>query len=121
MGVFRGKEEKKGANFAGLFILIKWISDSPSLRIAIVDAITGEVFAPPDTTSLYRLQSLTYPGDTQKNAEVQFRLDSNLLIIKNNSGVCPYISYYLLKENRWELLKKEPLQRTEFPYFKMAN
>jgi hypothetical protein len=121
-GVFHGNVEKKGANFAGHFILIQWSCGSPCLGMAIVDAKTGDVFSPPDTTncnvSFNLLQNLTYPGQTPQNPEVQFRIDSNLLIIKSDSPgfpELPYTSYYLWQGNRWTLLRKAPLRKVAGP------
>ena len=119
-GVFHGNEEKLGTNFAGHFILIKWSCGSTCLEMAIVDAKTGDVFSPPDTTncnvSFNLLHNLTYPGKATQSPEVQFRVDSNLLIIKSNSfgfSQLPSTSYYLWQGNRWTLLRIVPLQKTE--------
>jgi hypothetical protein len=119
-GVFYENEERKGANFAGHFILIKWNCGSSCLGMTVVDAKTGDIFPPPDTTNccdvnFKLLHSLTYPGQTPQPPEVQFRVNSNLLTIKSNSlpSNLPYTYYYIWQGNRWTLLRRVPQQRTE--------
>jgi hypothetical protein len=46
-GVFRDGKEQKGPNFAGNLIVIQWGCGAPCLRMAAVDARTGEVHYPP--------------------------------------------------------------------------
>jgi hypothetical protein len=116
-GVFHGSEEKKGPNFAGCFTLITWSCGSSCLRMAIVDSKSGDIFSPPDAGNCiadFNLPNLTYAGQAPRNPELQFRLDSNLLIIKNNARTSlPYTSYYLWQENRWTLLRRAPLLSPE--------
>jgi hypothetical protein len=117
-GVFHGDTEKPGANFAGNFILIRWSCGTQCLAMAIVDAKNGNVFSPPDTSncnvSFNLLHNLSYPGQNPQIPEVQFRADSNLLVIKSNPGFpkLAYASYYLWHENKWTLLRRVPLQST---------
>ncbi len=112
-GVFHGSEEKKGINFAGQFILVQWNCGSSCVGMALVDAKSGAVFSPPDVSNCapsFHLVNLANPGQVPLNPELQFRVDSNLLIIKSNGRAGrPYAFYYLWQGNRWTLLRQVPL------------
>jgi hypothetical protein len=119
-GVFRDGKEQKGPNFAGNLIVIQWGCGAPCLRMAIVDARTGDVYYPPISANgvgarSFDLPLLTVGNAVSRNAEVQFRLNSNLMIIKttpSQSGSHPAYTYYFLwRQNRWTLLRKMPLHR----------
>lgn len=108
----------QGPNFSGRFVIIDWACGSPCKTMAIVDAKDGNVFFPPITyhdglqARSFFLPFLTYPGDVSQNPEIQFRLDSRLIIIKCNDGAeeRPYTYYFLWDNNRWTLLRKMPLK-----------
>ena len=89
--------------------------------MAIVDARTGDVYYPPISANgvgarSFDLPLLTVGNVVSRNSEVQFRLNSNLMIIKSTpsqSGRHPAYTYYFLwRQNRWILLRKMPLHRT---------
>jgi hypothetical protein len=118
-GVFRDGKEQKGPNFAGHLIVIQWGCGAPCLRLAMVDARTGAVYYPPITANgvgarSFDLPLLTIGNAVSRNAKVQFRLDSNLMIIQatpSQAGRHPAYTYYFLwKQNRWALLGRAPLQ-----------
>jgi len=117
-GVFRDGKEQKGPNFAGNLIVIQWGCGAPCLRMAIVDARSGEVYYPPISINGVGARSFDLPllmiGDSvPQNPEVQFRPASGLMTIKatpNQSGRHPSYTYYFLwRQNRWTLLRKVPL------------
>jgi len=117
-GVFRDSKEQRGPNFAGNQIVIQWGCGAPCLRMAIVDARTGDVYYPPISINGVGARSFDLPllmiGDSvPQNPEVQFRLNSSLMIINatpNQSGRQPSYTYYFLwRQNRWTLLRKVPL------------
>jgi hypothetical protein len=119
-GVFRDSKEQKGPNFAGNLIVIQWGCGAPCLRMAIVDARSGEVYYPPISINGVGARSFDLPllmiGDSvPQNPEVQFRANSRLMIIKatpNQSGRHPSYTYYFLwRQDRWALLKKVPLDQ----------
>jgi hypothetical protein len=89
-GVFRNGKEQTGPNFAGNMIVIQWPCGAPCLGMAIVSAKTGEVYFPPrismGTGDEFFLPLLTVGNYVSRNAEVQFRLNSNLMIIKATPG-----------------------------------
>jgi len=108
---------EEGPNFSGRFVVINWTCGSPCKTMAIVDAKDGNVFFPPITDEgllarSYYLPNLTYPGDVGQNPEIQFRLDSRLLVIKCNDGAeeRPYTFYFLWDNDRWTLLRKVPVK-----------
>lgn len=119
-GVFRDSKEQKGPNFAGNLIVIQWGCGAPCMRMAIVDARTGDLYYPPISfngsgTRSFDLPLLTIGDSVPQNPEVQFRLNSNLMIIKatpNQSGRHPSYAYYFLwRQNRWTLLRKVQLDQ----------
>lgn len=119
-GVFRDGKEQTGPNFAGNLIVIQWGCGAPCLRMAIVDARTGDVYYPPISADgvvarSFDLPLLTVGNVVSRNSEVQFRLNSKLMIIKttpSQSGRHPaYTFYFLWRRNRWTLLRKIPLHR----------
>ena len=117
-GVFRDGKEQKGPNFAGNLVVIQWGCGAPCMRMAIVDARTGETYYPPisfngiDARS-FDLPLLTIGNSVPQNPEVQFRLNSILMIIKatpnQSRGQHSYTYYFLWRRNRWTLLRKVPL------------
>jgi hypothetical protein len=76
--------------------------------MALVDAETGDIFfLPTKDTGIgvrsFYLLNITDPGKVSPNAELQFRLDSSLLIIKSNDiGFVrsPHTFYYPWQGNR---------------------
>ena len=121
-GVFRDRKEQKGPNFAGHLIVIEWGCGAPCIRMAIVDARTGEVYYPPIAFNgvgarSFDLPLLTVGESVPRNPEVQFRLDSSLMIIKatpKDSGHhAPHTYYFLWRKNRWTLLQKAPVEQAD--------
>jgi hypothetical protein len=119
-GVFRDGKVQKGPNFAGNLVVIQWGCGAPCMRMAIVDARTGDVYYPPISLSGVGARSFDLPlltrGDfVPQNPEVQFRLSSNLMIIKatpSQSGRHPSYTYYFVwRQNRWTLLRKMALDQ----------
>lgn len=105
-------------NFAGHLIVAKWGCGAPCLRMAIVDAQTGEIYYPPITfegvgSPSFDLPLLTLPGGVSQNPEIDFRSDSNLMIIKATPSQAgkhsSYAFYFLWRGNGWSLLRKVPL------------
>jgi hypothetical protein len=115
-GVFRDGKEQKGPNFAGSLIVVQWGCGAPCMRMAIVDARSGTLYYPPISFNGIGVRSFDLPllmvGDSvPQNPEIQFRLDSNLMVIKatpNQSGRHPSYTYYFLwRRGRWILLQKD--------------
>jgi hypothetical protein len=79
-GSWKDAKEKPGPNFAGHYFVIRWGCGSDCLMMALVDAETGKVYPPPMSgvgTELY------VPMDIMSEREVDFRLDSSLMILRN--------------------------------------
>jgi hypothetical protein len=110
----RDGREQEGPNFAGNLIVIQWGCGAPCMRMAIVDAQTGEI--PSDLGKGVGARSFDMPllaiGDSvPQNPAVQFQPNSSLMIIKatpNQSGRRhpSYTYYFLWRRNRWTLLRK---------------
>ncbi|MGB7759413.1 MAG: hypothetical protein WBL61_06260 [Bryobacteraceae bacterium] len=120
-GIDRDGKVQKGPNFGGDLIVIQWSCGAPCLRMAVVDARSGDVYYPPISKNGIGARSFDLPllmiGDSvSQNPEVRFRPDSNLMIIKAtpnwwSSGRHPSFTYYFLwRQNRWTLLRKVPLE-----------
>lgn len=120
-GVLRDSEHQKGPNFAGDLIVIQWGCGAPCMRMAIVNSRTGEIYYPPIShigvgTRNFDLPLLTLPsiGFYPRNPEVQFRLNSNLMILRatpSQSGRPPSYTYYFLwRQKRWTLLRRVPIE-----------
>jgi len=118
-GVLRDGKEQPGPNFAGHYIVVTWACGSPCGMMAIADAVTGKVYAPPISEG-FRLPLLpaTEPGDPDHFipwvADVEFRRDSNLMIVRANPdpsrGRTSYAHYFLWENNRWKLLRRIPME-----------
>jgi hypothetical protein len=120
-GVMRDGKEQPGPNFAGHYMAVEWACGSPCGMMAIVDAVTGKIYSPPISDG-FLLPSLptAVPGDPDHFmpwvAKVEFRPNSNLMIVKANpdlsKGRRNYTHYFLWKHNRWNLLRQIPLEDT---------
>ena len=109
------EQHRPGPNFAGKMIVVQWGCGSPCLMLAMVDAVTGEVFSLPlamgDTL---RLPLLCIGNSVGGNPEVEFRQDSRLMVIRATpdyfkSNHHSYTHYYLWRDDRWVLLRRERL------------
>jgi hypothetical protein len=119
-GVLRDGKEQKAPNFAGNLIVIQWACGAPCLRMAIVNAQSGDVYYPPISINGLGAHSFDLPllmiGDSvPQNPEVHFRLSSRLMIVRatpNQSGRHPSYTYFFLwRQDRWILLKKVSLDK----------
>jgi hypothetical protein len=115
-GVFRDGKDQPGPNFAGHLIVIQWGCGAPCLRMAIVNARTGDVYSPPITAAgnSFSLPLLTVGTHVSRNPDVHFRLNSKLMIINatpEESLSHPSFTYYFLwNRNRWTLLRRDRLK-----------
>jgi hypothetical protein len=102
--------ERPGPNFAGYCVVIRWGCGSPCIQLAIVDAQTGNVYPPPITAkgSRFVLPLLTVGNRVSRPAEVDFRLDSRLMIVRatpiQSERHPSYEYYFVVEDNRWKLL-----------------
>jgi hypothetical protein len=113
-GQGKGKE-RPGPNFAGRYIVITWGCGSPCIQMAIVDAQTGSIYRPPITADPqgFVLPLLTLGNRVSRPAEVDFRLDSRLMIIRATpvqSKAHPSYEYFFVFEgDGWKLLRRSRL------------
>jgi hypothetical protein len=120
-GVFRDSKEQKGPNFAGNLIVIQWGCGAPCLRMAVVDARTGEVHYPPISFEgvgkpSFDLPLLAPDQSVGQNPEIQFRPNSSLMVIRatpnsNQPSHPSYTFYFQWKQNGWTLVRKVPFTR----------
>jgi len=118
-GVFRDGKEKKGPNFAGDMIVVQWGCGSPCMRMALVNARTGDVYYPPISLNRVGAPSFDLPlliiGESvPQNPRVRSRLNSSLMIIEatpspsEHPPCCAY--YFVWRQNRWILLRSDRLR-----------
>jgi hypothetical protein len=105
-GSWKDAKEKPGPNFAGHYFVIRWGCGSDCLMMAIVDAQTGKVYPPPLSgagTELY------LPMDPMSDREIDFRLDSTLMVLRNGCedgrSQCG-VYYFNWENNRFALVRR---------------
>jgi hypothetical protein len=79
--------------------------------MVISDAETGTVYNPPISEGSFVLPMLVFPNSAEGAAEIQYRKDSRLMIIKTtpHSERRDAISsafYFLWQGNHWRLLRR---------------
>jgi hypothetical protein len=110
------KEQKgPGPNFAGHYIVIVWGCGSGCIRMVISNAETGRVYNPPISEGGFGLPMLIFPDSAGGAAEVQYRKDSRLMIVRatphaDRRGAIPYAFYFLWQGDHWTLLRRVRIQ-----------
>ncbi|MEO8026573.1 MAG: hypothetical protein ABI823_08865 [Bryobacteraceae bacterium] len=105
--------EHPGPNFAGRYIIVNIGCGSPCVLMPIVDAQTGRIHNPPGANSL---MLPSYGGEPWLPC-VEFRVDSNLMIMRPSQGMAEspiYDRYFLWQADRWKLLR-QILRKPESP------
>ena len=109
--------KRPGPNFAGHYVIIQWGCGAPCLMAAIADLQTGTVLYPPITglgigKPDFALPLLTPELAVSRNAELEYGVDSSLLIIKATPRQTQkhpsYTYYFLLDGDQWRLLRQVP-------------
>ena len=116
-----GKEQHRpGPNFAGHYVVIVWGCGAPCLRMAVCDAETGEVYDPSlSAASGFALPLLVFGNSPGGDAEMEYRLDSRLMIIRatprwwEQPDAKPYSFYFLFEDKQWRLLRRAPIADEE--------
>ena len=107
-----GKEQNRpGPNFAGDQIVIVWGCGTACLMMAVSDARNGTVRNPPLSEGGLYLPSLLLPMSAGRAPSLEFRRDSELMIIKatprsDRPDPKSYAFYFLLQGNHWKLLRR---------------
>ena len=107
-----GKEQNRpGPNFAGDQIVIVWGCGTGCLMMAVSDARTGTVRNPPLSAGGLYLPSLLLPMSTGRSPSLEFRRDSELMIIQatprwDRPDPKSYAFYFLLQGDQWKLLRR---------------
>jgi len=114
-GIFSGGVERPGPNFAGSMIVIQWPCGVPCMRMAMIDARTGEVYYPPISIAgaggkSFDLPLLSFKDSVAMNPELEFLTDSNLMVIKATLGQGPRAYCYAWQDRRWALVRTVPLR-----------
>ena len=105
-----------GPNFAGHYFVIRWGCGAECVTMAIVDAKTGRVYQPP----LAENGRLELKLDHLSDMEVDFRLDSSLMVLRNGCRdfakreTCGRY-YFDWRDDRFVLLKFVRLDTTKAP------
>lgn len=79
IGSWKHAKDVTGPNFAGHYVVIRWGCGSQCVMMALVDAETGKVYEPPLSVG----GSLYVPLDNLSAMEIDFRIDSSLMVIRN--------------------------------------
>jgi hypothetical protein len=111
-----GREQHRpGPNFAGKLIVVRWGCGAPCLMMAMVDAVTGEIYSLPlSIDDRLELPNLCIVNSAGRGPDVEFQQDSRLMVIKappdcSKRNHHSYSHYYLWRDNRWSLLYRERL------------
>jgi hypothetical protein len=111
-----GKEQNRpGANFAGHFVVIVWGCGAPCLMMAVSDAESGAVYNPPlSATGGLALPLLVFTNSVGRDADIEYRRDSQLMIIKatphsDQPNAESYSFYFLFQDKQWKLLRRVPI------------
>jgi hypothetical protein len=81
-GEWRREQNRPGPNFAGRYIVIVWDCGPGCIQMAVSDAESGTVYNPPISEGGFALPMLTFPNSAGRAAEIQYRKNSRLMIIK---------------------------------------
>ncbi len=103
----QGEVEHPGPNFAGHYIIVEIGCGSPCIMMAIVDALTGRIYNSPMASGL----QMSWLGGGPWLPEVEFRLNSNLIIMRpcpNLAKEPVYDHYFLWQNNQWKLVGRIP-------------
>lgn len=112
-GSWKDAKEQRGPNFAGHYFVIRWGCGSDCLMMAIVDAETGKVYASPIPgvgTELF------VSMDIMSDREIDFRLDSSLMILRNacrGPRTQCGVYYFNWKDNHFDLVWQTPVDLTK--------
>jgi hypothetical protein len=102
---------RTGPNFAGHYTIVMWGCGTSCTNTAIVDALTGQVYFPPE------LNPFTYPvgyglGDS---LGMDYKPDSLLLVATGASGEDGKagVYYYVWRNHKLELVRMDEAKPTE--------
>ena len=110
-GEWSKEQNRPGPNFAGHYIVIVWGCGSECIEMAMCDAETGTVYDPPISIQGFTLPMLVLPNSAGRAADLQYRIDSRLMIIRatpqadRRDGIA-YDFYFLWEGTHWRLLKR---------------
>jgi hypothetical protein len=120
-GVKRGSRKLVGvfSRSPPNMIVVQWSVGASGMDMAMVAAETGEVYYPPISFHGVGAASfdlpLLIPGlSVSRNPEIEFRLNSRLMVIKATPKQTEqhpsYTYYFLWQGDRWTLLKRFTLK-----------
>ena len=113
IGSWKNPIKTSGPNFAGHYFVIRWGCGSNCLMMAVVDAKTGTVYAPP----LSGVGSeLFVPMDMLGDRVIDFKPESTLLILRYACRAARRecgVYYFNWENNRFKLLKRALVDLTK--------
>lgn len=95
---------EKGPNFAGHYTIATWDCGTSCISIAIVDAITGSVFFPPELIDI-----VSWDWEWRETHGLDFRIDSKLLVVHGNPSTQNQIGIfsYVWADTDLQLMRSE--------------
>lgn len=110
-GEWTREQNRPGPNFAGHYIVIVWGCGAGCIRMVMADAKSGSVYNPPLSAGGLALPMLMFPDSAGKAPELEYRLNSRLMIVKatphwDKPDAVSYAFYFLWQGDRWSLLRR---------------
>ncbi len=110
-GAWGEERNLPGPNFAGHYIVIVWGCGTACIRMAVSNAETGAVYDPPVSYKGFALPMLVFPNSVGRAADVEFRKDSRLMIVRatphaDRRSASPFAFYSLWQDEHWTLLRR---------------
>jgi hypothetical protein len=99
------EHERRGPNFAGVFVLVQWGCGSDCMQAAIIDTRDGTVLAPPVLPGETPGPGFLLPTGSADMRTLQFNTSSRLLGIPSRKD--GLTCYFALKGHSWQLLTKQ--------------
>ena len=116
-------QAQNGPNFAGHYTVAYWGCGAGCMQLAIIDAKNGNVFFPQSL----RTVMILLEQDPEEDKPLQYRVDSNLLIVTgykegaNGSASGRGKFYYLWNGNELKLLRREKFVATGSALVRFIN
>jgi len=113
-GEWGTEQNRPGPNFAGHYVVIAWGCGAPCLMMAVCDLETRAVYNPPLSANGLALPLLVFENSPGSDAEIEYRRDSKLMIIKATPrywerSAKSYAFYFVLQNTQWKLLRRMPI------------
>jgi hypothetical protein len=94
---------KVGPNFAGHYTLARWGCGSGCTSVAIIDAISGQVWFPP-----FEIEDARTDGGPNCSRSSDFQIDSELLVASGKIDGRVGVHYFRWRQSRFSSLYFDP-------------